>query len=155
MRTTEPTRATNWEQRLARWVRTQRGRPFEWGETDCVSLVRGAVAIVRGETPWRLAGGASRAEGWYTTVRGAREAYAATGGVERVLCDDIGAAPVGHAYVTTGDIVASDPKDDEPWGAVGVVLDIRVLSSDPERGVTLDPWHALKEIFPRAYRLPA
>jgi hypothetical protein len=38
----------NWDVLLAEWAAAQVGRPFVWGETDCVSLTCAGLAVVLG-----------------------------------------------------------------------------------------------------------
>jgi hypothetical protein len=62
--------------RLAQYAATVLGKPFVWGLTDCVSLVRFAILQSHGEDPWI-------GQDWYESQTGAYR-----------LATKIGSAPV-------------------------------------------------------------
>ena len=58
-------RLRSWRARLGRYLAVEAGRPFAWGESDCVLFAAGAVEAMTGvdpAAPWR---------GRYRTERGA------------------------------------------------------------------------------------
>lgn len=120
-------RPANWHHRLMQYAAAQQGQPFVWGQTDCGSLVRGALPALYAEDP--LAG-------WpgYHTVRAAQRIRAQCGGVAAVL-RQLGATPIAPGFATAGDVAccpAAGPAD--PERAV-LALDGGWLVTDPAEGV--------------------
>ena len=42
-------RVPNWDVKLVRWAETQFGEPFEWGRTDCGSLIKSGLRLIFGQ----------------------------------------------------------------------------------------------------------
>jgi hypothetical protein len=42
-------RDLNWQNKAVTWAIAQTGQPFQWGATDCVSLLRGMLEAMYGE----------------------------------------------------------------------------------------------------------
>lgn len=74
-------RVEDWPARLADFVEARRGRPFAWGEQDCVSLAADAV--------WEITGVDLLAphRGAYATEGQAEAIVAAAGGMAALLAD--------------------------------------------------------------------
>lgn len=112
---------------LIAWADTQRGKPFKWGHTDCATMARKACLVMHGVDPFPLPAWKSRAK--------AVRVLAECGGIAKVLAET--AQPVGRGFARTGDIALLEDK-----AALGnslmVVIDSRVLVSQPETGVTLE-----------------
>lgn len=132
-------RVLNWDVLATKWAIEQVGKPFVWGETDCVSLMRQMAEIINGE-PF----GTHR----YTSLRGALDVQEATGGICQAL-RDAGAVEIRRSYATTGDVIVAD---DEPFPAVLLVITDKALFADHDQGVRLIP---LSSVSPDAtvYRL--
>lgn len=112
---------------LVAWADTQRGRPFKWGETDCATMARKACRTMHGVDPFGLPVWKSKAK--------ALRIFAECGGIAKVLAET--AKPVGRGFARTGDIALIE--DETPLGnSLMVVIDQRVLVSQPETGVTLE-----------------
>lgn len=62
-------RFSDWDIKLAEYIKSVRDKPFTWGEHDCLTFANNAVAIQRGT------GFAGNSLGNYKTARGAIGAY--------------------------------------------------------------------------------
>lgn len=93
----------NWLNKLVAWERDMLGRPFEWGATDCGSLVRDMCSVIYGDDVFERAPS-------YTTRIGALRALSKTGGVEQAV-RDIGATEVSINFIQDSDIVIMDDPD--------------------------------------------
>lgn len=138
-------RIVNWDAALTRWAGEQVGRPFAWGETDCASLVRGALAAMYGEDlvdlpPW-------------TSARAAARALAAVGSVPAALAQ-LGAEEIPRAFLTQGDL-AYEPRvpAGELAGSLFVAVAGRLLSSRLDGIVELIALSALPATA-LCYRMP-
>ena len=110
---------------LTAWAKSELGRPFRWGETDCGSLLRRGLAIYWGED--RL--------GWLPLWSSAREALGvlrAYGPAKRLM-EALDYGPV-RRRPRTGDVcIGAGGRD------FGIVVSGRVLSSKRARTVMLLP----------------
>lgn len=108
----------NWDRRLVEWAESVRGRPFVWGETDCATLVRGAVEAMYG--PAFLAGIAVPE---YGTQVGAERAWDQTGGTAAVLVL-LGAQELPDGERQRGDVllVAPGALEDTQFESAFVVV---------------------------------
>jgi len=122
-------RVRNWDIRLHEWAESVRGRPYEWGATDCGTLVREAFCVMYGEDI------AADVEP-YTTQRGAARVHAETGGVEFIL-RLLGATDIAPAFAQSGDIWIDEDGDGFP--AAGVVIGRDVIWATLEDGVVRAP----------------
>lgn len=109
---------------VAEFAQCERGRPFLWGSTDCVSLV------LRGLT---YTGHLVPAPTW-TDVSGALREYRATGGLVQYLRES-GWRKVSLSHVSAGDVVVLPRTNPDGFPGVGLVVGATYLSSDAERGV--------------------
>lgn len=117
-------RPVGWPKELRRYAAEMDHRPFEWGEADCVSVVRGAIAIVLGEDPFD----------WeYTTERGARRVWNRLGGPGAAL-EAIGAVEVPVNFAMQGDVLVNRETVDVPAN-FAIAVGSGVLSASPDAGV--------------------
>lgn len=137
-------RRRGWTLRLVEWGREVEGREFAWGETDCASLVAGALEALYEEPPVD----ASLAE--YSSREEALRRHAETGGVEAVL-REAGAEEVGLNFARDGDVLLGLPRDGELPGAA-VVVEATYLVASEEEGVVRRPLRALRKEAPEDVR---
>lgn len=100
------TRLPDWNGRLVRWAREQRGRAFVWGETDCASLVRTAYGVMCGSHA--ILDGPS-----WTTRTGALRVHRRVGGAAAWLERDAGFGRVSWHFATSGDVLIK-PANGKP-----------------------------------------
>jgi len=116
------------EIRLTQFVRAELGRPFIWGETNCVALALRAVDAMHGtalhDKHRRHMSSAARALAW-TRKHG-------PSGVIDALIND-GLIKIQPAYAQDGDILIGETTDGQI--AAHVCLGVRVLSSTDAGGV--------------------
>jgi len=132
---------------LVAYVREVMGQPYQWGSTDCASLVWGAVVALYEDD----ARPALRPVE-YTSLREAYARHQELGGTAAEL-EACGARLIVPAYLHDGDIVTAPPSEEDELPAAGVVVSRGVLTSDVERGV----WHAPLSWLPEdaeLWRLP-
>lgn len=121
---------------LQQFVRREVGRPFVWGETNCVALALRAVDAMHGTalhaahrkhmtTP-------VRARAW-TRKNGAR------GVIEQLVAD--GLEELAPAFAQVGDILVGETADGQI--AAHICLGTRVLSSTEADGVRYLPLSAV------------
>lgn len=139
-------RNRNWSVDIMLWARSVRGRPFEWGSTDCGSLARGALEALYGPQDVRDLFGAPWADG-----AAARDAWAALADVAAVF----GAHEVEPAYMQTGDLVIfpGGAEEDPELPRIAVSLGDRLLVSSVRHGVEITPVGRLGEAV--VWRFPA
>lgn len=125
-------RRPNWGVHLFRWSKSVVGEPFVWGETDCGSLVRGAVRAMYGETP----------DAWskrpYTSERQALRVQVQMKGVSGAL-RALGATDETVAYAQSGDIVVRPPRQGRETLRAGVVVNGSLVVTSMQRGVCRAP----------------
>jgi len=115
---------------LIRWVRAEIGRPFVWGETNCVALAvrcldaQGGTDILPRHA--RHMSTERRALAW-TRKHG-------VAGLLQILRAE-GLAPVAPAFAQTGDVLLGETADGQI--AAHIVVHDRLLSALPEVGVRL------------------
>lgn len=117
-------RLRNWDVRLFHWADGVVGRSFEWGTTDCASLIRAAHVAMYGEDVF----------GWpdYKSLKGAMSAKEKVGGIRKALKKDC--ARVGIKFARGGDVVLIKHKGEE---GMGVVVGTNVVGTYPGYPVTL------------------
>jgi hypothetical protein len=140
-----PTRVLNWDTQTVTWAIAQLGKPFCWGETDCVSLLRGMLQIMYGEPVGPTDP--------YDDLRSACEVHRLTGGVWRVLKSFGSSELLGVTYASTGDVLLASPREDEPFEAVMPVINDKYLFTEPGGLVQLMPLRFAPDDTV-AYRLP-
>lgn len=119
-------RVRNWDVRLFHWADSVVGRAFEWGTTDCASLVRAGHVAMYGKDVF----------GWptYSSKLDATKAKKKVGGIPKALrkvCTEI-----GRRFARTGDIVVITHK--RQYG-MGVVVGTNVVGTYPSELVHLVP----------------
>jgi hypothetical protein len=126
-------RVRNWDVLLTEWAIEQIGRPFLWGQTDCMSLVRRAAAVLYGGVdPFT-----ERVPRWSDAATAAAVGQIC-GGPERAL-EYVGAVAVGWRYAQTGDVWVRPPEDGG-WGyAAGVVVSGHLLRAIEDGEVAWSP----------------
>jgi hypothetical protein len=137
-------RVRNWDVKLLAWARQRNGDEFRWGRTDCGTLVVRAHRIMFGR---RVLGILPV----YSSLRAARDAFAATGGVEAVL-RSAGAVEVAVPFAQQGDVLIERDLDERGFPSAAVVVAGHVLYSNVDAGVRLIP---LRDVIPDVVlRLP-
>lgn len=131
-------RQPDWGVRLFGWSESVVGEPFIWGETDCGSLVKGAVESMYGETPkpWR--------EHTYTSEKEALRVQVQVRGVSGAL-RSLGAEDVTLAYAQSGDVVVRPPRQGRATFRAGVVVSGTLVVASIEEGVCRVPLDAVDE----------
>lgn len=133
-------RIRNWDHALITWARSQQGRSFRWGRTDCATLVRRAHQVMFSRDVF---GAIPR----WKTLREAKRVLAATGGVAATL-EQLGALRYTRAFAQVGDIAVAAGEDGLPSSAV--ILGTSALVSTQRGGVRIVP---LAELDPGAVDL--
>lgn len=91
-------RVAGWEMRLADYLRSRRGKPFEWGVNDCLTFVAKAIeALTEVDVYAPYAG--------YTTEEEAYVILDAAGGMRKVLDDTLGKSHNNPLKSRRGDVV--------------------------------------------------
>lgn len=118
----------NHEVKLMEFVRAELGRPFAWGDTNCVALALRALDAMHGlalhERHRHHMGSAVRARAW-------TRQHGAMGVVVELLRD--GLVEVDPAYSQVGDILVGETAEGQI--AAHICLGVRVLSSTEADGV--------------------
>ncbi len=128
---TPPTeRIENWDSRLVEYAKEVDGQAFEWGTTDCASLVRRGLIVIMGDDPWK------RAVKTWKTSRGA------LGIAERVDHQEAlrasGAVEVGKHYAWSGDVALGPSEDEHGMIQMALLLPTRkAMTSAPDTGVII------------------
>jgi hypothetical protein len=123
-------RVENWDRRLVEFVRLMNGQPFEWGRTDCATLVRRGLKTEFGEDVWK------GHVGTWKTKRGALGVSGRTDYEDALRAS--GATEVGIHYAWSGDVALASREDDHGMFSTGLLVPTRkVLTSTPETGVVL------------------
>ena len=140
-----PKRIRNWDNAVVKWATTQRGRPFVWGQTDCVSLYRNALQVMYGEP---IGPGLT-----YHSLPSALAASAECGGIRKVLLE-LGAVPLeSAAYANTGDVLIDVLRDGDAFESTLPVITDKIMFADPEGVIVLVPLRdAPRDVT--AYRMP-
>ncbi len=104
------------------------GQAFEWGRTDCASLVRRALTQMLGVDPWK------KHLGVWTTRTGALRVLKRT--KPHKVLKSTGAVQVGTLFATAGDVALGRHLDARGLLGLAMVLPSnKVLTSTPESGV--------------------
>jgi hypothetical protein len=123
-------RLANWDSHLVGFARGVVGEDFEWGTTDCASLVRRGLIAMMGEDVWK-----KHVRIWKTR-RGALAASKKTE-PEHVL-EVSGAVKVGTKFAWAGDVAMGKNLDDHNMVQLSLLLPTRkALTSTPDRGVII------------------
>lgn len=120
-------RCRNWDVKLAEWANQRLGLPFEWGRTDCVSLVREALGIMYPDEFYvELPIWSDKEE--------AKVAMKQVGGIRGKLLS-LGAKEHPILFAQSGDILVFRP-DEEDEGC-GIVIGANYISVIPGAEVFL------------------
>lgn len=138
-------RIVNWDVKLVEYALSLQGQPFVWGQTDCASIVRGAMRAMYGEDLW--------SEGYdYTSLLEAKRLLEVSGGVAMQL-SLLGAEEVPRGFLQQGDVVVGEPLDEDFADNVFVMVSDQLLSATLEEGVVMRPL-ALMPVNPQILRMP-
>ena len=120
----------NWDRRLVEFAAVVVGQPFEWGQTDCVSLVRRGLQLMFNEDVWKGHVGEWKTKRGAITVSGKtdyEDALLTSGGVE-----------VGYHYASSGDVALGPNEDEHGMLQMALLVPTRkVITATPEVGVAL------------------
>ena len=128
-------RVLNWDAKLVEFTTMQLNKPFTWGDTDCASLVRGALHAMYGQDLWPE-------QHLYDSLLSAKHVLDETGGVAAQLLA-LGATEVHEAFIQQGDIVIGEPLDEDFADNVFVMVSDQLLSATIDAGVRLLPLAAM------------
>jgi hypothetical protein len=122
-------RFEDWPRRLAAAIEAARGRPFCWGEHDCLLFAADVVHAITGLDPaasWR---------GRYDSRAAAAHHLSELGGLEAVVTGALG-TPLSHPTLAQrGDVVMVDTNEGP---ALGVCNGANAACAGPE-GLTFKP----------------
>ena len=123
-------RLANWDSHLVDFARGVVGEDFEWGTTDCASLVRRGLVSILGEDVWR-----EYVRVWKTR----RGAWRASQKMEpEHVLKSSGAVEVGTKSAWSGDVALGKSLDDHNMVQLSLLLPARkALTSTPDRGVVI------------------
>ncbi len=120
----------NWDRWLVEFANAANGQPFEWGRTDCASLVRRGLQTVFGVDVWK------GHVGIYKTKRGAVTVAGKVDYEDALLAS--GAVEVGYHFGTSGDVALSPKEDEHGMFSVALLVPARkALTSAPREGVVI------------------
>jgi hypothetical protein len=120
----------NWDRWLVEFARAEDRLPFEWGSTDCVSLVRRGLQTVFDVDVW------DGHVGKYKTKRGAVTVAGKTDYEAALLAS--GAVEVGYHFGTAGDVALSPKEDEHGMLSMAMLVPSRkALTSTPTEGVVI------------------
>ncbi|MCK4300178.1 MAG: hypothetical protein KAX80_11630 [Planctomycetes bacterium] len=123
-------RIMTWDTDLMDYVSSVLDEPFEWGRTDCASLVRGAVGAMYGHDVLKV--------GRYKTLAGARRTLKLVGSYKDALAH-AGAEEVPIGFRQRGDVAILPDTDVEGFPGLGVVVRGGMLTVGPEEIVRIVP----------------
>lgn len=120
----------NWDRRLVEFANEVRDQPFEWGQTDCASLVRRGLQAVFGEDVWK------GHVGEWKTKRGALTVSGKTDYEDALLAS--GAVEMGFHYAWAGDVALGVKEDQHGMIPIALLVPTRkVITSTPRTGVVI------------------
>jgi len=119
-------RVADWPTRLNETVEAWRGKPFEWGKSDCVSFVLAVDAAIYGKAHVKLPK--------YKSERAALRLISKKGGDLSAAVDNV-LSRIQVAQAKRGDVVAVDTPDGP---ALAVVLGDVVAGMGPD-GLVFPP----------------
>lgn len=123
-------RLANWDVNLVDFARDVVGQEFEWGTTDCASLVRRGLIAMMGKDLLK------KHVGIWKTRRGALIASRHTKPEHALKAS--GAVKVGALYAWSGDVAVGANVDDHGMVQVALLLPTRkALTSGQEKGVII------------------
>ncbi len=123
-------RVENWDRRLVEFTNEVNGQAFEWGTTDCASLVRRGLSLMFGRDVWK------KHVGEWKTKRGALGVSGRTDYEDALRAS--GAVEMGIHYAWSGDVALGPSEDDHGMLQIGLLVPTRkILTSTPEVGVAI------------------
>lgn len=133
----------NYEGRLAEWVRHKLGMAYEWGKTDCGTLVREGLFLILNHDPFPFV------PDW-NNEQESRKIWEDMGGVDHAFLG-FGAEKTDTNYIQTGDIAVLEV--DKFITAAMVIGNNKMLFSSTDKGVfTRNITPALLKLNIRFYR---
>ena len=120
----------NWDCAVIEVAVANRGRPFKWGSTDCVTLTRRCLKTMLGVDPW------AEVLPRYRTKKVALKAALDIDAVTAI--ESSGGLEVARAFATAGDVGIGPELDDHGLPAVAFLLPSRkALFSTAADGVLI------------------
>ena len=120
-------RINNWDLALVEWAESVRGQPYEWGVTDCATLVMDACAAMYGREMF------PEVKRW-TTCKTAVRRLKVVGSMEDVLIAK-GAEEIQPNFLQGGDIAIELRDEVSRLGGAYVFVRPYFFTSTPEDGV--------------------
>jgi hypothetical protein len=124
-------RVPNWNVRLVELANEVLGKPFVWGETDCASVARRAVAVMYEDDPV-----AQHIKVTYTTKVGAARAFKKIGSMIDILLA-AGAKEVRPDLTQDGDIMVFPKNENAGYENLATRIGSMWIVSSPEEGRVL------------------
>jgi len=129
-------RKKNFEIELVKYANEINNSPFEWGVTDCATIVRKSIEIMLGEDIFDLP--------LWDSLKTARSIVRDLNILK--LMGDVGGLPITLSYAHTGDIGLYPNLDDNGLPQFCVVLPRRkILISTIHKGVEITELYSLLE----------
>lgn len=122
-------RTFNFEAKLFDWSRDLLGQEYEWGETDCGTLMIASQRVMHSEPVFESVDN-------YTTEIGAKRALTKVGGVRALMLDN-GGSEIEFNFRQPGDIIVTPESDDSDFPWFSIVIDYDAFTSSPSRGVVM------------------
>ena len=133
----------NYEGKLAEWARHKLGMAYEWGKTDCGTLVREGLFLILDRDPFPYM------PGWNSEGE-SRKIWDEMGGVDHAFLA-FGAEKIESSYAQTGDIAVLEV--DKFLTAAMAIGDNKLLFASTDKGIfTRNITPALLKLNIRFYR---
>lgn len=133
-----PNRIRNYEIELVKFANNIVGKEYEWGSTDCGSIVLSGLEIILNDFS-RL----SKLPRWFS-MQEALHQYKHVD-INNIL-ENTGAFGVDRSFIGAGDVAVSPNKVDGGIPSLSLVLPLRkILVSTPETGVMISHFNELDE----------
>lgn len=128
----------NYGNKLVEFANSVRGLDFEWGKTDCATLVCHGLYVILDKYPFTK----KTLPQWDNKNKAIRR-FLRVGDIGKFLIDQ-GAVEVHMDYAGTGDVILSPGLDDNDLPRLAMMLPTRrVLLSTPKTGVIIEKSHVL------------
>lgn len=125
-------RVENWDTWLVQFANEMRDREFVWGETDCVTIMRGGLKAILGRDPLK-----GKLQSWKSQI-GALRAFKRIAFSPTILLADTGAVRVLPNFASSGDVAIGPETDKNNLPSISLLLPGRkALVSTPETGVII------------------
>lgn len=119
----------NWDVEVVLYINSIRGADFEWGKTDCLSVVRGTLIKIYGEDLWAGLGS-------WDSIRVVKNLNDVVD-IPSFLVDTGARLVDSVQFLRTGDIGVVPADDDGLPSILVVTPSRRILTSSQETGVVL------------------